>query len=114
MEEEPPYYRTVRQIDDFLREFDFSKPLTLEKLVQDIGVSRRTIHYAFRKHLDVTPRRYFELLRLHQLHHRLRTADRGEVTVAEAAQELHFTDPGRLPGIYRMHFGENPGDTLKG
>ena len=107
------YYGTIRLADEFLRAFDHSRPLTVDRLACELGVSRRGLHYAFRRHLDMTPRRYLEVLRLHQLRQQLRAASPDDTTVAQAARNARFTDLGRLPGIYRQLFGENPGDTLK-
>ncbi|MEM6577287.1 MAG: helix-turn-helix domain-containing protein [Pseudomonadota bacterium] len=106
------HYRTMRRIDDYLRDFDYSKPLSIDDLVRDLGMSRRTIHYAFRRHLDITPRRYIELLRLHQLRHHLKRAMPGETTISKLALGLNFSDLGRMSGKYQRFFGEYPSQTL--
>lgn len=110
--DDPRYYQLVRTVDEYLQEHDFSKPFLVDQLADALDLPRRTIFWAFRRHLGIGPRRYFEIMRLNRLRHRLKRARHGELTVQEAAKELCFPDLCRLPALYRKHFGELPSDTL--
>ena len=84
----------------------------LEAMARHMGVSRRTLFYAFRKTLGLGPHKYFEITRLNDLRRRLQVASRETTTVTAQATELGFNDLGRLSERYRAMFGENPSVTL--
>lgn len=82
-----------------------------QEIADELGVSRRTLFYAFRKSLGIGPRRYFEVQRLYRLRQCLSEERRGK-TVTEHATELGFGDLGRLARVYHEQFGELPSATL--
>ena len=77
-----------------------------------LGISRRTLFYAFRRSLGIGPRRYFEVQRLYQLRAQLAAGSPDTLTVTSAATDLGFGDLGRLASSYREQFGELPSVTL--
>ena len=81
-------------------------------VAESLGVSRRTLFYAFRKSLGIGPRRYFEIQRLYRLRAQLCAGSPETLTVTSAATELGFGDLGRLASSYREQFGELPSVTL--
>lgn len=105
-------YRVLRDLDDLLLHPE-AADIDVEDMALRLGVSRRTLFYALRKSIGLTPRRYQELLRLQQLRQMLQTASSGEKTVTQLATELGFGDLGRLSGKYRKQFGEYPHETLR-
>ena len=107
------YYRLLKQADEFFDGLAYGERFEVEQLVQSMGVSRRVIFDAYRKLLGIGPRRYFELKRLYQLRYHLKGSSKTGATVANLATELGFGDLGRLAALYRIHFGENPSQTLK-
>jgi len=78
-----------------------------------LNISRRTIEYAFREHLDLSPRAYFALRRLHLCRDALIESDPAEETVTSVAMRFGFMELGRLAAYYRGFFGELPSDTLR-
>ena len=106
-------YLHVKKVDAFFEDNSADKPCKIEQLSESIGLSRRTIHRAFRQLLGIGPRRYFELKRLYSLRNRLKHTSHYDTTVTTLAYELGFEDTGRLAALYRQHFGENPKDTLR-
>ncbi len=76
------------------------------------GVSPRTLEYAFRENLGLSPAAFVRQLRLHALRRDLLASALGESTVTDLAFRLGFTHLGRLAGDYRRTFGEPPFATL--
>lgn len=79
----------------------------------ELGIGRRTLFYALRQTLGITPRKYIEVRRLGELRGRLKQAHHDMHTVTEVATELGFGDLGRMAGKYRRQFGEYPSETLR-
>lgn len=86
--------------------------LDLPTLCTTAGVSTRTLEYAFRENLGISPGAFIRLLRLHTLRRTLVASAAGESTVTELAYHLGFTQLGRLARDYRRVFGEVPSATL--
>jgi AraC-like DNA-binding protein len=76
------------------------------------AVSPRTLEYAFREEMGLSPAAFIRRLRLHALRRALLASALGESTVTELAYHLGFTQLGRLAGAYRSTFGESPSATL--
>ena len=106
-------YQLVRLGDAAMTQHDLTRPFFVDQLADALGVPRRSLFHAYRKVLGIGPRQYFELRRLHQLRHRLRTASHSDTTVTAIATDLGFSDLGRMAANYRQQFGENPSYTLK-
>lgn len=105
-------YRLVKQAERRFEQYDLNRSLNLEAIAQGLGVSRRTLFYAFRHWVGIGPYAYLKLIRLHRLREKLIAAKPGETTVAALATELGFTQLGHASAIYRAHFREYPGETL--
>ncbi|MBO9449919.1 AraC family transcriptional regulator [Tropicibacter sp. R16_0] len=105
-------YRVLQKLDDLLLHPE-AADVDVDAMAVRLGVSRRTLFYALRKSIGLTPRRYQELLRLQQLRQMLQTASSGDTTVTQLATDLGFSDLGRLSGKYRKQFGEYPHETLR-
>ena len=103
----------LRRTRTAFRDLDYAKSAQIDQLSRDLGVSRRTLFHAFRKELGVGPRRFNELLRLNLLRARLYRAQRDVATVTECANDLGFSELGRMAVAYRAVFGESPRDTLR-
>jgi AraC family ethanolamine operon transcriptional activator len=86
---------------------------TIPELCRWAGVGQRTLEYAFRDELGVTPVRYLKLLRLNRAHRLLRGASPSKGAVTSIAFACGFTELGRFAVDYRRHFGESPSQTLK-
>ena len=102
----------LRRTRTAFRDLDYAKCAHVDQLSRDLGVSRRTLFHAFQKELGVGPRRFNELLRLNLLRARLYRSRRDDATVTECANDLGFSELGRMAVAYRAVFGESPRDTL--
>ena len=76
------------------------------------NTSERTLQYAFRKILEMTPIEYLIRLRLHRAHQDLRTADPETSTVSKIAVNWGFWHFGEFAAAYKSCFDEMPSETL--
>jgi AraC family ethanolamine operon transcriptional activator len=82
-------------------------------LCEAAGVSERTLQYAFKELLGMTPMAFLTRLRLHRARQTLQVATHASTTVAKEAIRWgfwHFSDFSRA---YKECFGELPSDTLR-
>jgi AraC family ethanolamine operon transcriptional activator len=86
--------------------------LNLADLCGQVGVSQRTLEYAFRERLGASPAEFIRRLRLHRARRALLAAQRGDDTVAVIAMTFGFYQLGRFAAEYRTIFGELPSATL--
>ncbi len=76
-------------------------------------VSERTLQYAFREILGMTPMAYLMRLRLHRVRQALRAATYGSTTVSAEALKWGFWHFGEFSHAYKACFGDLPSETLK-
>jgi AraC family ethanolamine operon transcriptional activator len=88
------------------------EPPSVASLAAALGVSGRTLHEAFREHLDTTPMAYLKALRLQAARHDLLRGGEGK-RVTDVALEWGFLHFGWFSHDYRRLFGETPCQTLK-
>jgi len=81
-------------------------------LCEATNTSERTLQYAFRKILDMTPIEYLIRLRLHRAHQDLRTANPESTTVSKIAVNWGFWHFGEFSAAYKSCFDEMPSETL--
>lgn len=103
--------KVVRRVEDYLRAHD-DAALSITTLCEIAGVCERTLDYAFREHLGVTPARYLKLRRLTQVRRQLQNPEVPTANVTEIAMRRGFYELGRFAGEYRQLFGELPSQTL--
>lgn len=75
-------------------------------------MSERTLQYAFKVYVDMSPLAYLRGCRLNRARAVLRASDPGAVTVTEVAMRLGFLHLGRFSTDHRKLFGEAPSETL--
>jgi AraC family ethanolamine operon transcriptional activator len=102
----------VRRADDYMRACP-EGALSLLDLCRELGVSERTLHYAFQEVRGLSPMAYFQAVRLNAVRQELRTAG-DTVTVHEIAQRWGFWHTGEFAAAYQRLFGELPSQTLNG
>ncbi len=102
-------WHTVCQADAFLAAHQ-AEVIYLPDLCRALGVSARTLDYAFRQQLGMGPMRYLKLLRMQAVRQALRAA----ASVKEAALTHGFWDLGRFAADYKAVFGESPSQTPDG
>jgi AraC-like DNA-binding protein len=77
------------------------------------GVSERTLQYAFKEVMGMTPVAYLTRLRLHRVRQALRGATHGSTTVTAEALKWGFWHFGDFSRAYKTCFGELPSETLR-
>jgi AraC-like DNA-binding protein len=87
--------------------------LHVSDLCRATGVSERTLEYAFKEIMGLTPVAYVIRLRLHQVRRALLAATQGSATVSAVALDWGFWHFGEFSRAYRECFGELPSDTLR-
>jgi excisionase family DNA binding protein len=88
------------------------RPLTAMELAGMVGVSQRTLNYAFREVLDMVPCTYLQLHRLNAAHKDLKQADPKASTVTGIALKWGFGHAGRFSGLHKKFFNERPSEVL--
>jgi len=107
----PKRQRALRRAIEYADELQ--RPIPVPQLAQVIGVSRRTLEYAFAETFGISPVKYLRIARLNRLHHMLGLAEPGTTTVTACAANFGFSEFGRLAGEYRSLFGELPSASLQ-
>jgi transcriptional regulator GlxA family with amidase domain len=97
---------------------DYALSHTAERLyVTDLcdaaRVSERTLQYAFKEVMGMSPVAYLTRLRLHRVRQTLRAATHGMTTVTAEALRWGFWHFGDFSRAYKDCFGELPSDTLR-
>ncbi len=90
-----------------------AEPLYVTDLCKAAGVSERTLQYAFKAVMGMTPVAYLTRLRLHRVRQALRAATHGSTTVTAEALRWGFWHFGEFSRAYKECFGELPSDTLR-
>lgn len=97
---------------------DYSKArpeehLRMVDLCEATEVSERTLQYAFKKCLGISPMNYLKRHRLHQVRHKLKQCRSEETTVTSVACQFGFFHFGDFSQSYKTQFGELPSETLR-
>lgn len=87
--------------------------LCVSDLCRVAGVSERTLDYAFKEVMGLTPLAYLTRLRLHLVRKTLLAATPGSTTVSAQALTWGFWHFGEFSRAYRACFGELPSQTLQ-
>jgi AraC family transcriptional regulator, ethanolamine operon transcriptional activator len=87
--------------------------LYVEDLCVALGVSERTLEYAFARIMHMSPVAFLRRLRLHRVRQALRAATRGSTTVSIEALNGGFAHFGEFSRAYKDCFGELPSETLR-
>jgi AraC-like DNA-binding protein len=87
--------------------------LSVSDLCRVAGVSERSLEYAFREVMGLTPVAYLIRLRLHRARQGLLAGTHGSTTVTAEAVNWGFWHFGEFSRAYKDCFGELPSDTLR-
>ena len=96
---------------EYLRNADVSR-VSVADLCRVAQVSERTLRYAFRDELDLSPLAFLRRLRLHAARRELMNAESVLPRVTDVANRQGFLELGRFAADYRRLFGELPSETL--
>jgi AraC-like DNA-binding protein len=89
------------------------EPLYVTDLCEAAGVSERTLQYAFKAVMGMTPVAYLTRVRLHRVRQTLRATTHRSTTVTTEALRWGFWHFGDFSRAYKSCFGELPSDTLR-
>lgn len=81
-------------------------------IAKAVGVSRRTLEYAFQDGFGLAPSSYLKAYRLMNLHQRLLEGNHTGTSIATLCADFGFRHPGQAAADYRDMFGELPSVTL--
>lgn len=109
--DDSPGRALARRAEVWLRQ-SLLEPPTIQRLCVALGASERTLHQAFREHLDATPKAYLKTLRLNAARADLMRGE-GSTRVTDVALDWGFQHFGRFSQDYRRLFDETPSDTLQ-
>ncbi len=87
--------------------------VSVTDLCRAIGVSERSLEYAFRDVMSLTPVGYLIRLRLHRVRQRLLAETHASTTVSREALDWGFWHFGDFSRAYKQCFGELPSETLE-
>jgi AraC family transcriptional regulator, ethanolamine operon transcriptional activator len=85
---------------------------TIADICASIGVSERTLQYAFRSYVNMPPLAYLRLCRLNRVRATLLISDPQTTTVTDVAMRFGFLHLGRFALDYKQVFNESPSITL--
>jgi len=102
----------VRLVEEYVQT-QIDTPLHVSDLCKAAAVSERTLEYAFKEELGMSPVSFLQRLRLHRVRQALRAAVRGTTTVSAEALKWGFWHFGDFSKAYKNCFGESPSDTLR-
>jgi AraC family ethanolamine operon transcriptional activator len=112
LEPPPPSRALARRAEAWLRQ-NLAEPPSIASLCRALDASERTLHEAFRRHLDTTPKAYLKVLRLNAARHDLLRGEKAR-RVTDVALDWGFLHFGWFSQDYRRLFGETPSQTLHG
>jgi AraC-like DNA-binding protein len=99
--------RAVEVIIEAIRE-----PLTVNDICREVGVSHRTLEYAFQACFDLSPKAYIRTVRLNCVRKELRLSDPASTSITKVAVRWGFRHMGQFAADYRKLFMELPTETL--
>ena len=104
--------RIVKRAEDYaLAHID--DRLYVTDLCIAVGVSERTLQYAFQEVMGMSPVAYLTRLKLHRVRKALRMEAHGSTTVSDQALRWGFWHFGDFSRAYKDCFGELPSETLR-
>lgn len=85
---------------------------SIVEICAQLGVSERTLQYAFKQDMQLTPITYLRILRLNKARTMLLSVTSADTTVTHIAMTWGFLHLGKFSQDYRRMFGELPSETL--
>jgi len=85
---------------------------TIVDICLALGVSERTLRYAFQEYVGLSPIAYLRACRLNKVRAVLAASDPVDTTITRVAMRYGFMHLGRFSGDYRRMFGVTPSETF--
>lgn len=104
-----PYY--VKRAEDFILK-DLSVTPSVAQLVEQSGVSRRTLFRGFKEHWGLSPLQFARQCRFERVHQDLIARSPNNTRVIDVAYEWGFYHLGQFARDYKLRFGQSPSQTL--
>jgi AraC family transcriptional regulator, ethanolamine operon transcriptional activator len=101
----------IRRTEQFLESYP-DQSMHMMQLCSAIGVNPIALGRAFRELLNVEPKQYLRLYRLHRVRKILLTADPSETSMETVARSWGFWSRLQFEAEYRRIFGELPSQTI--
>jgi AraC family ethanolamine operon transcriptional activator len=105
-------HKHAKKAEVYIRDH-IDEPISIRSLCESIGVSERALRNGFVECFGLSPKRYMQSLRLHQIRRALKAAHPKETTVTRIAMDWGVSHLGRFSRNYRKVFGEMPSAALK-
>ena len=105
-----PFY--IKRATEYIQE-NIEDLILLSDLVEETGVSLRTLQAGFSKFYDVGPSAYIKQLKMRGARESLLSESPLETTVADVAARYGFYNPCNFSVNYKKLFGETPSETLR-
>lgn len=84
---------------------NFTRPITLNDIAQEIGISKNYLSEIFHQELGISPWEYLTRYRISQAKQMLKSTNR---SITEIAAASGFDDPAHFSRIFRAHTGQSP------
>lgn len=84
---------------------DFDRPLRIESLAEDLGMSSTRFHHHFKAVTDMSPLQFQKSLRLQEARRLLLSED---LDAASAGYRVGYDDASHFSRDYKRHFGHSP------
>lgn len=94
----------IAQAVDRLRH-DFDKPLRIEEIARELGMSQSGFHHHFKSVTDMSPMQFQRQLRLQEARRLMLGED---LDAANAGFRVGYEDPAHFSREYKKHFGNSP------
>ncbi|GET35722.1 AraC family transcriptional regulator [Microseira wollei] len=105
-------YALVKKAEEIAKLYR-DKPLTLQKLCDELQTSSSALCYGFKEIFGMSPMAYIKMQRLNGVRRALKNADPGKTSVMQLADDWGFWSPGHFGRDYKKMFGELPSETLR-
>ena len=96
---------------EYISESDLNE-LTLSKLEKKVHASIRTIEYAFKTRLGISPKKYIIIAKLNRIRKELVLADANNKSINDVINKYNIVNMGRFNTDYYCFFNEYPIETL--
>ncbi|MDO6748634.1 AraC family transcriptional regulator [Gilvimarinus sp. 1_MG-2023] len=107
-------FHTCRKARNYIEEcFGLDIIPSISDICTVVGVSERSLQYAFRSYVNMSPLAYLRSCRLSRVRSALRASDASSTTVTAVAMHFGFLHLGRFARDYKQVFGELPSLTLE-
>ncbi len=94
-------------------EYREDEVIRINLLCRELGISERTLRFAFHNLTGMPPLAFLKKQRLNRIYRILRNSDPAEMLVKQVAYPHGFSHLGQFSRDYRQLFGEAPSETLR-